>query len=71
MPRVPDTTLASLNNNMDLLRLAAADLVNILYGTRETVPNLWVAVVPIATTVNLGPEPAVLAGRRQRRQPHR
>ncbi|MFC7688882.1 hypothetical protein ACFQY5_03815 [Paeniroseomonas aquatica] len=55
VPRVPDTTLASLNNNMDLLRLAAADLVNILYGTRETVANLWVAVVPFASTVNLGP----------------
>lgn len=55
VPRVPGTDVASRSNNMDLLRLAAADLVNILYGTRQSVPNLWVSVVPYSTTVNLGP----------------
>jgi Flp pilus assembly protein TadG len=55
VPRVPGTTITSRNNNIDLLRLAAADMVNILYGNRETVPNLWVSVVPYTTTVNLGP----------------
>jgi Flp pilus assembly protein TadG len=54
VPRDPGTTVTSRNNNTDLLRLASADLVNILYGTRETVPNLWVSVVPYTTTVNLG-----------------
>ena len=42
--------------NIDALRLAASDLVNILYGTRETVPNLWVSVVPYTTTVNIAPQ---------------
>ncbi|WP_165838819.1 vWA domain-containing protein [Roseicella frigidaeris] len=55
VPREPGTTTASRNNNMDLLRLAAADLINILYGSRETVSNLWVSIVPFTTTVNLGP----------------
>ena len=55
VPRVPGTTVTSRNNNIDLLRLAAADMVNILYGNRETVPNLWVSVVPYTTTVNFGP----------------
>lgn len=56
VPREPGTATTSRNNNMDLLRLAAADLINILYGTRETVANLWVSVVPFTTTVNLGPD---------------
>jgi Flp pilus assembly protein TadG len=55
VPRSPGTTTPSRNTNIDLLRLAAADLVNILYGNREVVPNLWVSVVPYTTTVNLGP----------------
>ncbi|TDH59601.1 hypothetical protein E2C06_26520 [Dankookia rubra] len=42
--------------NIDALRLAASDLVNILYGTRTTVPNLWVSVVPYTTTVNIAPQ---------------
>ncbi|MFC7473067.1 pilus assembly protein TadG-related protein [Dankookia sp. GCM10030260] len=42
--------------NIDALRLAASDLVTILYGTRETVPNLWVSVVPYTTTVNIAPQ---------------
>jgi Flp pilus assembly protein TadG len=42
--------------NIDALRLAASDLVNILYGTRASVPNLWVSVVPYTTTVNIAPQ---------------
>jgi hypothetical protein len=48
--------------NIHALRLAARDLVDILYGSdangvpRETVPNLWVSVVPYTTTVNIGPQ---------------
>ncbi len=35
---------------------AAGDLVNILYnnGTQETVPNLWISVVPFTAEVNIG-----------------
>jgi Flp pilus assembly protein TadG len=53
---VLDTTgsMAS-NNNIAALRDAATELVNILYGNRETVTNLWVAVVPYVASVNLGP----------------
>ena len=55
VPRTPNQMVAGRNSNIDLLRLAAADLVNVLYGERETVPNLWVSVVPYTTTINLGP----------------
>jgi len=50
--------------NIHALRLAARDLVDSLYGAdasgvpRETVPNLWVSVVPYTTTVNIGPQRA-------------
>jgi Flp pilus assembly protein TadG len=54
VPRRPGQTVTARNNNMDLLRVAAADLVNILYGDRDTVPNLWVSVVPYTTTANIG-----------------
>jgi hypothetical protein len=35
-------------------RAAATTLVNILYGNRETVPNLWVGLVPFSQAVNIG-----------------
>jgi len=54
VPRAPDAQVSTVANNMDLLRVAAADLVNVLFGPRETVPNLWVSVVPYTTTVNIG-----------------
>ncbi len=58
VPSEPDQVVAGRNNNLDLLRLAAADMVNVLYGNRETSPNLWVSVVPYTTTVNIGTGPA-------------
>ncbi len=33
---------------------AAAELVNILYGDRETVDDFWVGLVPYTATVNIG-----------------
>ncbi|MFT8243810.1 pilus assembly protein TadG-related protein [Roseomonas sp. BN140053] len=36
------------------LRNAATDLINIMFGSRATVPNLWVSIVPYTTTVNIG-----------------
>ncbi len=33
---------------------AATDLVDILYGSRDEVPNFWISVVPYAATVNMG-----------------
>lgn len=55
VPRSPTEQVVARANNMDLLRLAAADLVNVLYGNRERADNLWVSVVPYTTTVNVGP----------------
>jgi Flp pilus assembly protein TadG len=40
--------------NMAGLRVAAKNLVDIIYGTAETVPNLTVSVVPYTATVNIG-----------------
>jgi hypothetical protein len=42
------------NGGMTAMKPAATELVNILYGDRETVPNFWVGVVPYAATVNIG-----------------
>ena len=39
---------------IDAMKDAATDLINILYGDRETVPNFWVSLVPYASTVNIG-----------------
>ncbi len=33
---------------------AATTLINILYGNNNTVPNLWVGIVPFSQTVNIG-----------------
>ena len=39
---------------MDAMKAAAQSLVNILYGSHETLPNFWVALVPYTATVNIG-----------------
>lgn len=44
------------NGGMAAMKPAATQLVNILYGDREEVENFWVAVVPYAATVNIGPD---------------
>lgn len=36
------------------LKTAATELLNILYGSNSTVPNLWVGVVPFTQAVNIG-----------------
>jgi Flp pilus assembly protein TadG len=51
---VLDVTGSMAGAQMTALRNAAADLVNIIYGPNETVPNLWVSVVPYTATVNIG-----------------
>jgi Flp pilus assembly protein TadG len=42
------------NGGMDAMKPAATDLINILYGDRETVPQFWVGLVPYAASVNIG-----------------
>lgn len=58
VPTLPDQVVNGRNNNLDLLRLAAADMINVIYGNRETTPNLWVSVVPYSSTINIGTGPA-------------
>lgn len=43
---------------MGAMKDAAQDLVDILYGSREEVPNFWVGLVPYAATVNIGTQHA-------------
>ncbi len=42
------------SGKIDTMKDAATELVDILYGDRETVPNFWVSLVPYAATVNIG-----------------
>jgi Flp pilus assembly protein TadG len=44
----------SMSGSMTTLRNAANQLLTTLYGTRTTVPNLWVGLVPFSQTVNVG-----------------
>jgi Flp pilus assembly protein TadG len=44
------------NGGMAAMKPAATDLIDILYGDRETVPQFWVGVVPYAANVNIGPQ---------------
>ena len=46
------------NGGMAAMKPAAHELVDILYGTRETVPQFWVGVVPFAANVNVGSQHA-------------
>ena len=39
---------------IDAMKDAAADLINILYGSRDEVENFYVGLVPYAATVNIG-----------------
>ncbi len=42
------------NGGMAAMQPAATDLIDILYGDRETVPQFWVGVVPYVASVNIG-----------------
>lgn len=49
-----NTQSMSSNNKMTRMKEAANDLLDILYGTSDTSPNLWVGLVPFVTSVNIG-----------------
>lgn len=51
---VLDVTGSMAGTSMTQMRLAAADLVTILYGGRSSLDTLYVSVVPYTATVNLG-----------------
>lgn len=42
------------NNRVGNMRSAAQELVDILYGNRTEIPNLWVALAPYTAAVNIG-----------------
>ncbi len=42
------------NNKLQALKNASNTLINILFGGRETVKDLWVGIVPFSQTVNIG-----------------
>ena len=43
------------SNNIGALRQSASNLIDILYGSSDTQPNLWVSVVPYVASVNIDP----------------
>jgi Flp pilus assembly protein TadG len=52
---VLDTTYSMLTDNrIGGLKIAAKELLNALYGSRNAVPNLWVGIVPYIAAVNIG-----------------
>lgn len=52
---VLDNTGSMANNGkIGTLRVAAQDLVDILFGTEQTPDNLFMGLVPFVTTVNIG-----------------
>lgn len=51
---VLDVTGSMAGSQMTALRDSATELVNIIYGSNTTIPNLWVSVVPYTATVNIG-----------------
>jgi Flp pilus assembly protein TadG len=46
------------NSRMTLMKAAATDLVNILFGSRETAPNFWISLIPYVAVVNIGTQHA-------------
>lgn len=49
-----NTGSMSSSGKLDAMKTAATDLVNILFGSETVHPNLWVGLVPFASTVNVG-----------------
>lgn len=55
---VGGTGTGSTDKKITVLRIAAKDLINILFGSNATVDDLWVGVVPFSQSVNVGTEHA-------------
>lgn len=49
-----NTGSMSSSGKLTSLKNASTSLVNILYGSRTTVPNLWIGLVPFSQAVNIG-----------------
>ncbi|MCP4247044.1 MAG: hypothetical protein GY778_08335, partial [bacterium] len=44
----------SPDRRIDIMKTAAEDLIDIVFGAEETHPNLWVSLVPFVSMVNVG-----------------
>lgn len=56
---VMDNTGSMLSNGrIDAMKAGARELVGILYGDRERIPNVWVSLIPYTAAVNIGPQHA-------------
>jgi Flp pilus assembly protein TadG len=53
-----NTGSMSSNNRIGLMKSSATELVNILFGSRETAPNFWIALIPYVAVVNIGTQHA-------------
>ncbi len=51
---VMDNTGSMKGSRISDMKTAARELLQILYGERETVPNFWVGLVPYTAAVNIG-----------------
>lgn len=49
-----NTGSMSSSGKLSAMKSAATDLINNLFGSNSTVPNLWVGLVPFTMTVNIG-----------------
>ncbi|MDD3181693.1 MAG: pilus assembly protein TadG-related protein [Alphaproteobacteria bacterium] len=49
-----DNTGSMSGTKLTALKSAATSLVNILYGSKTTVPDLWIGLVPFSQAVNIG-----------------
>jgi len=49
-----DNTGSMAGSKLSSLKNAATSLVNILYGSKTTVKDLWIGLVPFSATVNIG-----------------
>jgi len=49
-----DNTGSMSGSKLTALKAAAASLVNILYGSKTSVPDLWIGLIPFSQTVNIG-----------------
>ena len=50
---VLDNTGSMRGSKMNNLRVAAHELVDILYGNRQSIPNFWVSLAPYSATINI------------------
>jgi Flp pilus assembly protein TadG len=55
---VLDNTGSMSGSPMTTMKQAAHDLIQILYGSETTLPNMWVSIVPYVATVNIGTDHA-------------